>query len=115
MTTDPSIPKQPLINDKLVDDLVAIPESKTFETKRVVGSKLTRALETAVAFANTNGGWLVLGLEDEDKAKGRDRSFDAVEELALNRRRTRRQAGVKQVQVVTLAIEEVAKERHLLS
>ena len=49
--------------------------------------KLTRALESVVAFANTEGGILVLGLEDEGKATGRDRVYgiqespSAVDEL----------------------------------
>jgi len=34
-----------------------------------------KALETVVAFANTEGGFLVLGFEDIKKAKGVDRLF----------------------------------------
>ncbi len=48
------------------------------------------------------------------EAKGRSRAFDAVEEFALNGRRTRRHAGVKGVQAVSLAPEKVAKKRHLV-
>jgi len=46
-----------------------------------------KALETICAFANTLGGWLLLGVEDADKAKGTDRLFgidenpEAVDEL----------------------------------
>lgn len=65
-------------DDKLVDMLLEIPESVRFEVKRV-GGKLQRALETIVAFANTEGGILVLGIEDPDKATGRDRVFGIQE------------------------------------
>jgi len=79
--------KTPPFDDALVDQLVEMREGRTFECKRVVGEKLTRALESIVAFANTEGGLLVLGLEDEDKATGRDRVYgiqespSAVDEL----------------------------------
>ncbi len=77
----------PEFDDALVEQIVAIPEGQKVETKRVAGRKLTRALETVVAFANTEGGFLVLGVEDEDKATGRDRIYgvqenpEAVDEL----------------------------------
>lgn len=62
-------------------------ESKKLETKRVSGKMVHKALETICAFANTDGGMLVLGIEDLDKAKGNARLFgieenlDAVDEL----------------------------------
>jgi ATP-dependent DNA helicase RecG len=77
----------PPLDDKLVDQLLDEDESRTYETKRIAGQKLTRALESVVAFANTDGGFIVLGLEDKRKADGRDRVFgiqenpDAVDEL----------------------------------
>ncbi|RYF60237.1 MAG: hypothetical protein EOO27_06595 [Comamonadaceae bacterium] len=46
-----------------------------------------KALETVCAFANTEGGWLFLGIEDANKAQGRDRlhgiaeNAEAVDEL----------------------------------
>jgi predicted HTH transcriptional regulator len=39
-------------------------ETIRFEAKRVSGKMVHKALETVVAFANTEGGFLVLGLED---------------------------------------------------
>jgi len=67
----------------------ALPQSETqiLETKRVSDSMVKKALETVCAFANTQGGWLLLGLEDIKRAKGRDRLFgigenrEAVDEL----------------------------------
>ena len=46
-----------------------------------------KKIETVVAFANTDGGWLALGVEDADKAKGHDRLYgihenpESVDEL----------------------------------
>lgn len=54
-----------------VADLLLLPESLHFETKRVSGKMPHKALETIVAFANTEGGNLVLGVEDILKAQGR--------------------------------------------
>lgn len=62
-------------------------ESPVLETKRVSGKMVGKALETVCAFSNTQGGWLLLGVEDADKAKGTDRLFgigenpEAVDEL----------------------------------
>lgn len=62
-------------------------ESQRLETKRVSGKMVAKALETVCAFANTQGGWLVLGVEDAAKAQGQSRLFgigenpEAVDEL----------------------------------
>lgn len=62
-------------------------ESPVLETKRVSGKMVGKALETVCAFANTQGGWLLLGIEDADKATGSARLFgigenpEAVDEL----------------------------------
>lgn len=62
-------------------------ESPHLETKRVSGKMVGKALETVCAFANTEGGWLLLGVEDADKAKDTDRLIginenpEAVDEL----------------------------------
>ncbi|MCL2644395.1 MAG: putative DNA binding domain-containing protein [Betaproteobacteria bacterium] len=62
-------------------------ESHALETKRVSNSMVSKALETVCAFANTQGGWLLLGVEDIRKAQGHKRLFgigenpEAVDEL----------------------------------
>lgn len=63
----------PDIDDAFVDQLLDRPESFTFECKRI--GKVDRLLESVVALANSNGGILALGLEDPDKATGRDRVY----------------------------------------
>ena len=78
-------------DDKLTRQLLdwALPqaESITLETKRVSGKMVGKALETICAFANTQGGWLLLGVEDAEKARGSARLFgigenpEAVDEL----------------------------------
>jgi len=67
---DSQLPKK---DDTLVLRLLARSESITFECKRI--GKVDRLLESVVAFANTEGGIIALGLEDPDKATGRDRVF----------------------------------------
>lgn len=73
--------------ERLAELIVGRRESGTFETKRVSGKMVGKALETVCAFANTEGGILVLGVEDFDKAKGRARligiaeNSEAVDEL----------------------------------
>jgi len=64
---------------ELAAHLLALPESVVFETKRVSGKMVHKALETIVAFANTEGGNLVLGIEDVQKAQGADRLYGMVE------------------------------------
>lgn len=72
---------------QLLDWALPLAESQQLETKRVSGKMVAKALETVCAFANTQGGWLLLGVEDADKAKGMDRLFgigenqEAVDEL----------------------------------
>lgn len=65
--------------EALSDQICARSESKQFETKRVSGKMVGKALEVVCAFANTEGGILALGVEDFDKAKGRARLFGLVE------------------------------------
>jgi ATP-dependent DNA helicase RecG len=71
----------------LVNNLLAQSESSCYESKRVSGKMVGKALETLCAYANTSGGTLALGLEDPLKAMGRDRLFgigenpEAMDEL----------------------------------
>ena len=60
------------VDQELIDTLLNSPESYHFECKRMAG-KIDKLLETVVAFANSDGGVLALGLEDPDKAEGTDR------------------------------------------
>lgn len=63
----------PLLNDEYVHKVLALKETKQFECKRI--GKVDTLLESVVAFANSDGGWMALGLEDPDKAAGRDRVY----------------------------------------
>lgn len=74
-------------DDEIIKRLCEMDESIRLEFKRVSNKMVQKALETIVAFANTDGGHLVLGMEDFNKAKGRDRLIgiaenpEAVDEL----------------------------------
>jgi ATP-dependent DNA helicase RecG len=76
----------PPLDDELLGRLLEAEESHTFETKRV-GRHVASSLETMVAFANADGGYLLLGVEDRKKTTGRDRVYgiqenpEAVDEL----------------------------------
>ena len=65
--------------ERLADAIIAKRESLRFETKRLADKKVGRALDTICAFANTEGGILALGVEDFDKAIGRDRLYGIEE------------------------------------
>lgn len=73
--------------EQLADAIVARRETLHLEAKRVSNKMVSRALDTICAFANTGGGILALGVEDFDKATGRDRLYgveenqEAVDEL----------------------------------
>ena len=73
--------------EALIATLLAQPETARFESKRVSGKMVGKALETICAFANTAGGTLALGLEDLVKATGPARLHgleenpEAVDEL----------------------------------
>lgn len=61
------------ITDKeLLDSILNIQEWQEFECKRAE-VKPAKLLETVVAFANSEGGILVIGLDDPVKAKGQNR------------------------------------------
>lgn len=64
----------------LVSNWIASDETRHFEVKRVSkGIELSRCLQSISAFANTEGGLLVLGLEDFKRAQGADRLYGIEE------------------------------------
>jgi len=75
------------VAERLAEQLCAKGESLHFETKRVSGKMVGKALEAVCAFANTEGGILALGVEDIAKSQGRARLYgveenpEAVDEL----------------------------------
>ncbi len=73
--------------EAIITNAIALSESARWETKRVSGKMVGKALETLCAFANTRGGKLALGVEDAAKAQGQNRLYglaenpEAVDEL----------------------------------
>ncbi|MCC7100499.1 MAG: ATP-binding protein [Rubrivivax sp.] len=73
--------------DKVLAEWVRSDETRHLEFKRVSGKMVAKALETICAFANADGGLLVLGLADQREHKGAARVFgveenaEAVDEL----------------------------------
>jgi ATP-dependent DNA helicase RecG len=73
--------------ETLLRQLLPRGESRRLEFKRVSGKMVGKALETVCAFANTQGGTLVLGLADlkefQDQARlfGAEENPEAVDEL----------------------------------
>lgn len=59
-------------NQKIIQIFLDTQEWHTFECKRAAVQPY-KLLETVVAFANTDGGYIVVGLEDPSKAKNLDR------------------------------------------
>jgi ATP-dependent DNA helicase RecG len=57
----------PLGNNEIIKLLCDMDESTRYEFKRVSNKMVHKALETVVAFANTEGGFLVLDMEDFKK------------------------------------------------
>src|SRR3989344_9407835 len=60
------------MSTEITDILLEKDEWQTFECKRAL-VKPSKLLETIVAFANTNGGINIIGLEDQEKAVERNR------------------------------------------
>lgn len=65
----------------LVEALIARSESHFLELKRVSGKMVGKALETVCAFANAEGGMLVLGVADIKEYRGNSRLFGIEENL----------------------------------
>jgi ATP-dependent DNA helicase RecG len=82
MSTATAPQQPPPFDDALVDKALLEEESYTFDCKRLK-DRLTKILETVVAFANSDGGVIALGLEDPDKAQGRDRVY-GIQENPMN-------------------------------
>src|SRR3990172_630762 len=76
------------MNDNLIDIILAIPaETRTVEFKRL-GTRnegVDKVLQSIVAMANTDGGHLILGIDDPQKTKfkGLERIFGIEENLQI--------------------------------
>jgi ATP-dependent DNA helicase RecG len=64
-----------------IQEIITLPEGKTLEFKRDLSS-LKPILKTLIAFANTAGGTLLIGRDNDGKIVGVDDIFDAEEKLA---------------------------------
>lgn len=76
------------MNDKLIETILAIPaESRTLEFKRLgtTNAGVDKVLQSIVAMANTDGGLLIVGIDDPQKTKlkGLERIFGIEENLPL--------------------------------
>jgi ATP-dependent DNA helicase RecG len=71
----------PKLNPLLMDEILSRTEGLRIEIKRVSGRMVQKALETICAFSNTEGGILILGVEDPAKAKGAERLYGLSENL----------------------------------
>ena len=92
---------QPAPDPSVLTSLLTRPESHTFEVKRLKGGELSRCLQSLAAFANSDGGLLVLGLEDPGKAFGSERLYGVFADM---RGRTILNAVDEQDLTTTLAV-----------
>lgn len=71
--------------EKFIDKILAIPEeTQQIEFKRLDGQKVVgKVIQTITAMANTDGGWIILGIDDPEKTtkKGIDRIYGIEENL----------------------------------
>ena len=71
-------------DDKKINDLLNIPtETQTIEFKRLKGDAVvTKIIRTIVAFANTDGGSIIIGIDDPEKTtkSGLDRVYGIEED-----------------------------------
>lgn len=76
-------------NDSIIENILSIPaETRTVEFKRLGASRndaVDKTLQSIVAMANTDGGFLILGVDDPEKvtSKGLDRIYGIDENLEL--------------------------------
>jgi len=74
--------------NNLIDQILDIPEeTQTTEFKRLDGQKVvSKIIQTIVAMANTDGGIIILGVDDPEKTKlkGLDRVFGIEENRSLH-------------------------------
>jgi len=63
-----------------INQLITTPESKTLEFKRDLSSPKP-LLKTLVAFANTAGGKLIIGIDDDRQIFGVEQPLDEEERL----------------------------------
>ncbi len=64
-----------------INEVIHLPEGKTLEFKRDLSSPKP-LLKTLVSFANTAGGCLVIGIDDNSNIVGVDQPLDEEEKLA---------------------------------
>lgn len=69
----------PLDSTLLLKQILERPESRHLEFKRVSREMVNKALKTVCAFANSEGGTLVLGIADSKEFQGKDRLFGIEE------------------------------------
>jgi ATP-dependent DNA helicase RecG len=69
------------MNTTNIQEIVKQSESKTLEFKRDLSS-LRPIVKTVIAFANTAGGTLIIGIEDDGKVIGVDDPFKMEEKIA---------------------------------
>lgn len=73
--------------EKIIKDILEIPEeTQTLEFKRLNGNKVVaKIIQTIVAMANTDGGHIILGIDDPEKTKlkGEARIFGIEENKTL--------------------------------
>lgn len=71
----------PLESETLLAQILVLSESRHLEFKRLSREMVNKALKTICAFANSEGGSLVLGIADFKEFQGNDRLFGIEENL----------------------------------
>jgi ATP-dependent DNA helicase RecG len=71
----------PLESETLLTQILVLSESRHLEFKRLSREMVSKSLKTICAFANSEGGTLVLGIADLKEFQGNDRLFGIEENL----------------------------------